>query len=117
MKPFRCACGARDPYEFTGWSNKSICGACRSAREADRLRGGRPAIKPSNRILPALLALGGSGTVHDIRSLVQVDRRSLNAQLSGMAKRGALKRAGTATVVVRRGRTGTKAIPATIWSL
>lgn len=35
--PFRCACGERAPHRFDG-RYKSICRACRSKREAARLR-------------------------------------------------------------------------------
>lgn len=69
----------------------------------------------ANRIIRALLALGGSGTTQDITAVVRARPECVSAQLAGMELRGAVTRRGERTVHVRRWHAGTVAVRAAVW--
>ena len=71
----------------------------------------------ANRIRTALQALGGVGTTQDITGIVRARPECVSAQLSGMAQRGQVRRAGRRLVAVKRWNNGRRLVPATIWEL
>ena len=71
----------------------------------------------ANRIRTALQALGGAGTTQDITRLVRARPESVSAQLSGMAQRGQVRRAGMRTVQAKRWEHGRCRVAAIVWEL
>lgn len=71
----------------------------------------------ANRIRNALQALGGRGTTQAITAIVRAQPESVSAQLAGMCKRGAVRKAGRAAVMARRWHFGAIKTTATIWEL
>lgn len=71
----------------------------------------------TNRIRTALQALGGAGTTQDITRLVRARPENVSAQLSGMAQRGSVRRAGTTVVQAKRWDSGLCRVTATVWEL
>lgn len=71
----------------------------------------------SNRITEALRALGGAGTTQDITRLVRSRPECISAQLSGMQRRGQVRKCGTRTVRAARWNGGFVRVQAAVWML
>ena len=69
-----------------------------------------------NRIRTALQALG-SGTTQDITGIVRARPECVSAQLSGMERRGQVRRIGKRLVPISRWGHGIRLVPATVWEL
>lgn len=70
-----------------------------------------------NRITEALQALGGAGTAQDITRIVRGRPECVSAQLSGMAQRGQVRKAGERTVRAARWHGGSVRVRAAVWTL
>lgn len=70
-----------------------------------------------NRITEALRTLGGAGTTQDITRIVRARPESVSAQLSGMAQRGQVRKAGERLVRAGRWNAGSVRVRAAVWTL
>lgn len=69
-----------------------------------------------NRVAEALKTLGGAGTAQDVQRLIGGSPANVSAQLSELARDGAVLRAGVKSIVVKRWR-GKCRISSTLWRL
>lgn len=70
-----------------------------------------------NRVISALQALGGTGTTQAITRITRARPECISAQLSGMERRGTVRKAGTVMVSAKRWNAAYAKVRASIWRL
>ncbi len=71
----------------------------------------------TNRVIEALRAIGGAGTVQDITRVCGGRPACISSQLSALERRGRVHKGPTRTIRVRRWWRGTGTCRAHVWSL
>lgn len=70
-----------------------------------------------NRIVAALIRLNRPATVSEIAAAVHSRGNIISAQISGMERRGMVRRVGTRMIRVRRWTASSTRVSATLWTL